>query len=596
MSVFQFIELFGGLALFLYGMRLMGDGLKKGSSATLKRVMEKVTNNPLMGFLLGMLITALIQSSTATIVLTSGLVVAGILTLHQSLGIILGANVGTTVTAQIIRLLDINASASSWLKLFKPSTLAPLAAILGILLLMLSRSGKLETGGSILMGFGILFTGLLNMTAAVTPLAESPAFSELFMRLTEKPVLGFLAGALVAFCIQSSSATIGILQALSTTGALCFGSIYSVIIGIYLGDCVTTAIVCSIGAKADGKRVGIVHILFNLLEAVLVLGGVTLLHRLGVFGAFWTRPITSGGIANVHTIFNLACALIILPICPLLEKISRRIIKDDQDDLIPVLNGLDESLFASPRLALAASALVLTEMASIARQNISAALSALKDYDEKAARAIQKNETTLNTMTDKVSRYLIKLNPHVKEGADNDLLNYSLKCVSDFERIGDYAVNILENAEQLQERQQSFDGAAWEELRLMGDMLDEVLSLAQKAFSENDVAVAAQVEPLEEVADDLIAELRNRHMARMKEGLFDVDAGYLYMDLLTDIERVSDQCANVGIHTVSLNKKELLNREHAYVLELHKGTDADYNEKYRRYHERYFEKLSTIEA
>ena len=260
MTIFNLISMFGGLALFLYGMRLMGDGLKLGSSSALKRVMEKVTNNPFTGFLLGLVVTAVIQSSTATIVLTSGLVGAGILTLHQSVGIVLGANVGTTVTGQIIRLLDLDAGGSSWLNIFKPSTLAPVAAIIGILMIMAFHFRNSGTIGSIAMGFGILFTGLLNMTAAVEPLSESPWFSEMFLQIAQNPVLGFLAGTAVAFVIQSSSATIGILQALSVTGALTFGSVYSIIIGVNIGDCVTTAIVCSIGSKADAKRTGLVHI------------------------------------------------------------------------------------------------------------------------------------------------------------------------------------------------------------------------------------------------------------------------------------------------------------------------------------------------
>ena len=288
MTVFNFISLFGGLALFLYGMRLMSRGLEQGSSGALKSAMEKLTTSPVGAFFLGLAATAAIQSSTATIVLTSGLVAAGVISLHQSLGIIIGANVGTTVTGQIIRLLDLNTSAASWLNLFKPDALAPIAAIVGILFIMAFRFRNSQRAGTIVMGFAILFTGLVNMTGAVKPLSESAAFGQLFLTLADKPVLGYLAGMAVAFSIQSSSAAVGILQALSTTGRLSFSAIYSVIIGIYRGDCVTTAIVCSVGARADAKRTGIVHILFNLSGTVLVLVVVTVLHRLGVFGSFWT--------------------------------------------------------------------------------------------------------------------------------------------------------------------------------------------------------------------------------------------------------------------------------------------------------------------
>ena len=315
MTIFNFISLFGGLALFLYGMQLMGDGLKKGSSGALKAAMEKVTNNPLVGFLLGLAVTAVIQSSTATIVLTSGLVGAGVLTLHQSIGIILGANVGTTITGQIIRLLDLNADGGAWLNLFKPSTLAPLAAIAGILFIMAIKTPHSDTVGSITMGFGILFTGLLNMTAAVSPLGESPAFAQMFSGLADAPVLGFLAGTGVAFLIQSSSATIGILQALSMTGALTFGSVYAIIIGVNIGDCVTTAIVCSIGSKADAKRTGVVHIIFNLCASVIIITALTVLHHAGALDGLWGQTMTSGAIANVHTIFRLSTAVLLLPVC-----------------------------------------------------------------------------------------------------------------------------------------------------------------------------------------------------------------------------------------------------------------------------------------
>ena len=329
MTIFNFISLFGGLALFLYGMRLMGDGLKQGSSAALKKAMEKVTNNPIIGFLLGLLVTAVIQSSTATIVLTSGLVGAGILTRPQSLGSVLGANLGTTITGQIIRLLDVNADSASWMNIFKPSTLAPVASIIGILLIMAVHTRNSKTVGNIAIGFGILFTGLLNMTASVSPLSESESFASMFVSLADKPILGFLAGTGVAFLIQSSSATIGILQALSVTGALSLSSVYAIIIGVNIGDCVTTAIVCSIGSKADAKRTGMVHIIFNICASILVIVGITLLHNFGALDALWDRPITSGGIANVHTLFRLISAVVLLPVCTQFEKLACRLIKDD---------------------------------------------------------------------------------------------------------------------------------------------------------------------------------------------------------------------------------------------------------------------------
>ena len=329
MNLFNVITLFGGLAMFLYGMRMMGDGLKASSSGTLKKAMERITGTPLKAFLLGLIVTAVIQSSTATIVLTSGLVGAGIISLHQSLGIIIGANVGTTVTGQIIRLLDINSSGTWFLQLLKPSTLAPLALIIGIIIIMGIKSSDSAKIGHIIIGFGILFSGLMNMADAVSVLSDSGIVEQLFSRLGANPLLAYLSGAGVAFVLQSSSATVGILQAFSTSGQLTFGEIYAVLVGIYLGDCVTTAIVCNIGAKPEAKRVGVVNILFNLCKSVLTLTVVVIIHRAGLLDGIWEHPIYSGGIANANTIFNLSCAILLLPFVGIYEKISHRLVKDE---------------------------------------------------------------------------------------------------------------------------------------------------------------------------------------------------------------------------------------------------------------------------
>ena len=333
MNVFNLISLFGGLAMFLYGMRMMGDGLKESSSGALKNIMGKVTGTPVKAFLLGLIMTAVIQSSTATIVITSGLVGAGIISLHQSLGIIIGANVGTTVTGQIIRLLDLNASGgASFLQLFKPSTLAPLALIVGIIFIMAKPFRGSDKAGRIVIGFGILFSGLMNMTGAVSALTETGIIESLFSRLGENPFIGYLIGAGVAFVLQSSSATIGILQAFSTSGQLTFNAIYAVLVGIYLGDCVTTAIVCNIGAKPDAKRVGVVNILFNLSETVLILVGVNIAHSLGLLDNLWNSVVYSGSIANTNTVFNLSCAILMFPMLGVYEKLSLKLVKAEHAD------------------------------------------------------------------------------------------------------------------------------------------------------------------------------------------------------------------------------------------------------------------------
>ena len=507
MTIFNLIALFGGLALFLYGMRLMGDGLKKGSSDAFKRAMEKVTNNPLVGFLLGLVVTAVIQSSTATIVLTSGLVGAGVMSLHQSIGVILGANVGTTVTGQIIRLLDVNASETSLLNFFKPSTLAPLAAIIGILFIMVVKGRKSDTIGSITMGFGILFTGLLGMTAAVSPLSESETFANMFYQLSGQPVLGFLLGTGVAFLLQSSSATIGILQAISTTGALTFSSVYAIIIGVNIGDCVTTAIVCSIGSEADAKRTGVIHILFNIAGSILVVAALMVLRGFGTLDPLWDQVLTSGGIANVHTVFRLFSAILLLPVCNQFEKLSRKLIKDDVrlgESVEHELSLLDEKFFTSPAIALSGAGEAITTMARLARTGVMSAMGVLDEYNAHEIKVINENEDHIDKLADHVDNYLIRLSPHMPNGHGNDLLNYYIQCFGEFERIGDHAVNLTENAQEFIDRNASLSPMAHQELKVLREVLGEILDYTYKAFAATDYDAARRIEPVEEVVDDLV--------------------------------------------------------------------------------------------
>ena len=597
MTIFNIITLFGGLALFLYGMRLMGDGLKRGSSDAFKSAMEKVTNNPLVGFLLGLGVTAVIQSSTATIVLTSGLVGAGILSLHQSIGVILGANVGTTVTGQIIRLLDVNASDTSLLNFFKPSTLAPLASIIGILFIMAVKGRKSETVGSITMGFGILFTGLLSMTAAVSPLSESETFANMFFQLSDKPVLGFLLGAGVAFLLQSSSATIGILQAISTTGALTFSSVYAIIIGVNIGDCVTTAIVCSIGSEADAKRTGVIHILFNIAGSVLVVLGLMALRGFGVLDPLWDKVLTSGGIANVHTVFRLVSAIVLLPVCSRFEKLSRKLVKDDVqigENVDHELSLLDEKFFTSPAIALSGAGEAITTMARLARSGVMNAMNVLEKFDRHTVDIICENEDHIDKLADHVDNYLIRLSPYVPTGHPNDLLNYYLQCFGEFERIGDHAVNLTENAQEFIERNASLSPVARQELAVLTEALGEILDYTYSAFGATDYDAAHKIEPVEEVVDDLVATLRSNHIHRVRDGQCTVYAGLTFLDILVNVERIADQCSNVGVFTLSMSDKHIMNNHHDYIHELHQGKDPVFNRAYQETHDKYFGELKRI--
>jgi phosphate:Na+ symporter len=599
MTIFNFISLFGGLALFLYGMRLMGDGLKAGSSGAMKKAMEKVANNPFVGFLLGLVVTTVIQSSTATIVLTSGLVGAGILSLHQSIGIVFGANVGTTITAQIIRLLDLDASSGSWLNLFKPSSLAPIALIIGILLIMVFHFRNSNLIGQIAMGFGILFTGLLNMTSAVSPLSESESFAEIFVTMANQPVLGFLAGTGVAFLIQSSSATIGILQALSMTGALTFSSIYAIIIGVNIGDCVTTAIVCSIGSKADAKRTGMVHILFNLVASVLIILAVTLLHHFGVLDAIWDRAITPGGIANTHTLFRLSAAIVLLPLASVFERMAKRIIKDDPqvgESVEKEIQQLDEKFYSSPALALSSAREAICAMARLARTGVMRAMGTLEKYDRQMIEKVNSNEERIDALADRVDNYLVHFSPHVATEQDNDLLNYYIQCFTEFERIGDYAVNLTESAVEIHEKDNPFSETARKELQLLEEALNEIMQYAYDAFTERDINAARHIEPVEEVVDDLVATLRNNHIRRLRQGKCTVYAGLTFLDILTNVERIADQCSNIGIYTLSMTDSEIMKDHHNYVRWLHQGGDPLFNTEYKQEHDKYFERLNALEA
>ena len=599
MSVFNIITLLGGLAMFLYGMRLMGDSLKESSSGTLKVAMEKLTGSPVRAFLLGVAVTALIQSSTATIVITSGLVAAGILTLHQSLGVIIGANVGTTVTGQIIRLLDIDSSAAIWLQLFRPSTLAPVALVIGIVLIMFVNFRNSKNVGSIAMGFGILFSGLLNMTGAVDSLADSGAFNAILSGLGRSPLIGYLSGAGVAFVLQSSSATIGILQAFSMSGLLTFKAIYAVIVGIYLGDCVTTSIVCSIGAKAEAKRVGILNILFNLSKTVLVLAAVTLLHRFGALNTLWDSTVHSGTIANTNTIFNLGCAIALFPMLPVYEKLSRKIVKNDPsaaglyDDK---LQALSPSFFSTPALALNSCYDALSCMLEAAVSNLESAYRQLGEFDQKIHNGIEGQEDAIDALADGVSNYLVQLSPHIKMDNQVRILDQYYKVVVEFERLGDHAMNIAEVAEEMHEKGLSFSPMAKSELRTLRRLIGRILEHAQAAFLKRDVEAANHIEPLEEVVDDMVSSLKEFHIDRLREGKCSIDAGTYYLNLLAEIERISDVCSNIGISTITRVRPDIANRTHEYSSSLHRGSDERFNEEYHAAHDEFFGILRAAEG
>jgi len=590
------IKLLGGLAMFLYGMEVMGDGLKQGSGTVLKNVLGKLTQNVFLGLLTGTLVTAVIQSSTATIVLTVGLLSAGILNLRQAVSIVLGANIGTTVTAQIIRLMDIDSSSGSILTFFKPDTLAPVALIIGIILVMFVKKDSTKNVGTIAMGFGILFMGLMGMTDAVEPLAESEAFVNVLGYFSDMPLLGIFTGLVLTVIIQSSSAMVGILQALSVTGVMTFNLVYPIVMGINLGTCVTTALVCSIGSSKDAKRTGIVHIVFNCVGTVLFMIVMTIIQKAGGFPELWDSVVDSGVIANFQTLFNLLTAVALLPFTGVLVKIACLIVKDDEvkEEVYPELAGLDKKLMIAPKLALAEVNKLVVTMANIAKENFVLSYEQFQKYDTKRAELIAENEDRLDTFTDRADNYLIELSGNIETESDNRLLNMLMQCLRDVERIGDYATNFDEMAEKLNASELSFSESAKKEIDILNDAVQEILRLTLEALENDNDYVIRRIEPLEEVIDDMVLLLKNRHTTRLCQGICSINSGLIFMDMLTYFERTADQCSNIALLMLGKNNEDIMKNHHLYLQELHASGNQDYVAEQENRKEQYMTQLENI--
>ena len=572
------IKLLGGLAMFLYGIEVMGDGLKQGSGSALKNFLGKLTQNVFMGVLTGALVTAIIQSSTATIVLTVGLIGAGILNLKQAVGIVMGANIGTTVTAQIIRLMDIEDGGGSILSFFKPDTLAPLALCIGIILFMFVKKSGSKNIGMICLGFGVLFTGLMGMTDAVEPLAESRMFIDLLGYFSDAPLLSILVGLVLTVIIQSSSAMVGILQALSVTGVMTFELVYPLIMGINLGTCVTTAMVCAIGTGKDAKRTGVVHIVFNTIGTIFFMLVMTLLRQAGFAAGLWESVVDSGVIANFQTLFNLITAIVLLPFTGWLVKISCRIVKDDPPkvDKYPELSALDKKLLISPAVALGQAGRSLAVMARAAKENVELSLAQFDGYSDQRAQEIAECEERLDLFADDADNYMIELFQYVESERDNRQLNMIMQCVPAMERVGDYATNFDEMAKKLHDAGLAFSESARKELNVLGSAVVEILNLTVDALRDDDEDAARRIEPLEEIIDDMVLLLKDRHAARLRQGICSVDTGLVFMDLLTHLERAADQCSSIAMLMLGRHNEEIMKNHHRYLQELHESGDRSY--------------------
>ena len=597
------IQLFGGLAMFLYGIEVMGDGLKNSSGAALKKVLEKVTGNVILGVLTGTLVTAVIQSSTATIVLTVALIGAGVLNLKQAASIVMGANIGTTITAQIIRLSDIEANGNWFMMLFDTDTLAPIALVVGIILVMFVKTKGSKTIGDIFIGFGVLFVGLNLMTDGVKPLIGSEAF-EMFLGFFTNPFFGIIFGLVLTVIVQSSSATVGMLQTVASASAaaggvgITFAMAYPIIMGINLGTCVTTAMVCSIGSSKDAKRTGVVHIVFNTVGTVLFLIVLSVLQSMNVFGeGFWNMSADSGVIANFQTVFNLLTAAALVPFTGWLVKFSTFVVKEDKAEAPrhPELNTLDENLYISPAIAVTEATKAVAAMGCIARMNLAKASDMLMNgYDEVISKEIDADEDCLDQFADNSDRFLIGLSKVIETEEDDRQLDMLLQTVPSFERIGDYATNLVELALQLKNENASFSENAVKELQLITDAVNEVLGITINAFSKNDNEAAKAIEPLEEVIDDMVMILRDRHTKRLKNGSCSVNSGLVFMESLTHLERASDQCSSVAVMMLARENDSILHNHYDYLREIHAGNDAAYAAEKNRRREQYIKPLKEI--
>ena len=593
------IQLLGGLAMFLYGIELMGDGLKNSSGAALKRVLEKVTGNVLMGVITGALVTAVIQSSTATIVLTVALIGAGVLNLKQAVSIVMGANIGTTVTAQIIRLGSIESDGSWLLWLFDTDTLAPIALIIGIVLLMFIKKKTAKPIGDICIGFGVLFVGLNLMTDGVKPLIGTDAFTS-FVGFLGNPWFGIAFGLILTVIVQSSSATVGMLQTVASVpgSGITFAMAYPVIMGINLGTCVTTAMVCSIGSSKDAKRTGVVHIAFNTIGTILFLIVMSVMQKLQVFGAeFWTASVDSGGIANFQTIFNLLTAIVLIPFAGWLVKLSMVVVKDDKpaEARHPELHTLDEKLYISPAVAVMEATKAIGAMGIVAQSNMNKAIDQLRHYNASQFAEIDADEAELDQFADSADHFLIGLSKTVETAEDDKQLDLLLQAVPSFERIGDYATNLIELAEKLHAEGVEFSDIAKQELQLIGQAVREVMDITVQALNSNDNELAKTIEPLEETIDDMVLLLKDRHTKRLKNGSCSVNSGLAFMEALTHLERASDHCSSIAVMMLARTDETIMLNHHDYLQEVHMGNDKDYRSERNRRREQYLKPLKDIQ-
>lgn len=578
MDIFNVLTMIGGLCLFLFGMNLMGQALERRAGGKLQSLLDKMTGSVPTGFLTGLGITAIIQSSSATTVMVVGFVNSGLMTLRQAINVIMGANVGTTVTAWLLSLAGISGS-NIWVNLLKPSSFTPVLALIGIIFYMFCKSGKKKDTGMILLGFATLMFGMETMSGAVSGLKDVPAFASLFL-MFKNPILGVLAGALLTGIIQSSSASVGILQALAVTGQVSYAAAIPIIMGQNIGTCVT-ALISSVGTQKNAKRAAVVHLMFNVIGVVVLLTAFWIV-KIVFAPAILDGNATMSGIAIAHSLFNILCTAMLLPAGGLLEKLAIRIVPDKGGKEQPV--ELEERLLITPSVALGRCRAVAGEMARCAGEALHVALTTFENYSPELAESIRENESRCDRYEDELGTYLVRLSAQQLSDAESEEATELLKIIGDFERISDHAVNLLAASEELRSKGLGFSATAEKELKVLIGAVSEILNTAERAFSEKDLAAAAQVEPLKQVIVALKEQMRTRHILRMQQGHCSIEAGFVWSDLLTDLERTADHCSNIAGCVLDAANHGLNLHE---TLRAMRADDPDFRRAYGTYAEKY---------
>lgn len=579
MSIFSFITLFGGLAFFLYGMHVMSGGLEKMTGGKLEKGLGALSSKPLRGLLLGMGITIAIQSSSALTVMLVGLVNSGVMRFSQTVYMLMGSNIGTTLTAWILSLSGIESS-NIFLQLLKPSSFAPIFAFIGAICILFAKGERKKSAGSIFIGFAILMFGMTLMSDSMEPLAEMPEFSSMLTAFNN-PVLGVIVGAVFTGIIQSSAATVGILQALSLTGSISYAMAFPIIMGLNIGTCVTS-VISGIGVNKNAKRVAMFHMLFNIIGTVFFLC-VYFLLLLFVDLSFMQDPIAPVGVAFLHSVFNVTTTALLLPFTKQLIRLSEKLVPGKSKE--PQAVFLDERLMATPSIAISECNKMTLDMAHVARSSMGAALKLLDSYSREPIEQIRSDEDLLDRYEDKLGTYLVRLSSRDLQDAQSRNVAELLHMIGDFERIGDHALNLCDSAQEMADKKIAFSAAAQEELRLLCEALDEVLSLTLSAVENGDAELAGRIEPLEQRIDDLVLEAKSRHIKRLQAGLCTIELGFIFSDILNSIERSSDHCSNIAVAVISVAQDRF--DSHEYLNAVKTMDNEEFKDLYNEYKHKY---------